>query len=398
MTGQHGDVKLRFSGAGSTGDGPQVWDFTVAADDVPVDDDLLKAVPPSLAEMLKSLQLKGKVSFEFSKLRLDLTPARDKGTGGGVAAAIASANDTTAPAAILRPHPDVDFAVKLSTANATLDVGVPLSDVKGGLQVSGTSSEGKLARLAGRIEIDSLTLAERPVTKFRAEILKTPEHEQLTIGKIEAQIAKGSMAGQVDYAFSDTGPSRYAINLLLRNADVRELTGETEPDLAGQLSASLALEGTYEQPNSRRGRGDVAVAGKEMYRIPLILGLLQVTNLALPITSPFTEASARYSIDGARVTFEQIELRSKEMLMQGDGNLDFSTKQVKMSFVTDSRNWPKLPLIGDLLEGARHELLQIHVRGTLEEPKVSARAMNTITTTVDEVFKGDDKPTTQKRR
>ena len=32
---------------------------------------------------------------------------------------------------------------------------------------------------------------------------------------------------------------------------------------------------------------------------------------------------------------------------------------------------------------------QIHVKGTLTEPKVSATAVNTLTTTVDEVLRGD---------
>lgn len=75
--------------------------------------------------------------------------------------------------------------------------------------------------------------------------------------------------------------------------------------------------------------------------------------------------------------------------MKGTGNLDFNSKQVEMTFVTDSTTWPKLPFVGDLIQSARHELLQIHVRGSLQEPKVSARSFNTITTTVDEVFKGD---------
>ena len=37
------------------------------------------------------------------------------------------------------------------------------------------------------------------------------------------------------------------------------------------------------------------VAGKEMYHIPLVLGLLQVTNLALPVSTPFENGIARYT-------------------------------------------------------------------------------------------------------
>jgi hypothetical protein len=77
------------------------------------------------------------------------------------------------------------------------------------------------------------------------------------------------------------------------------------------------------------------------------------------------------------------------MLMQGRGFLDFGTKKVRMTFTTDNPNWPKLPILGDLVQGAKRELLQIQVRGSLEEPKVSAGAASTFFTTVDEVLRGD---------
>lgn len=385
LVARHGQAKVRFTGSGSTRPAAK-WQFTLSGDDVEVDDDLRKALPESLSELLASMQMKGRVGFEFSKLTLAFPEST----------AIAS-SDGAATRAATDPPPDIDFVARLATSGASLDVGVPLSNVKGSMELTGSSRQGKLSALTGSMNVQSLELAGRSATDFRAGLFKLPDEDQLTIRNIEAKLAGGNMAGQVDYAFPDVGPSRYAVNLMLRNADVKELAGETDQDIQGQVSASLALEGTYDQPSSRRGRGDVQVVGKEMYKIPLVLGLLQITNLALPITSPFTEASARYSMDGQRVTFEQIELRSKEMLMQGDGQLDFGTRKVKLKFVTDSTTWPKLPLIGELIQGAKQEFLQIHVRGTLQEPKVSARSLNTFTTTVDEVFRGDEKNTTPKK-
>jgi hypothetical protein len=231
-------------------------------------------------------------------------------------------------------------------------------------------------------------LAQRSLTDMHIDLLKPADNDLLQIKKMQARIADGQLAGEMEWAFPAQGPSRYAIAMVMQNADVHQLTGEKAADVHGRLSASLNVEGNVNDPTSRRGRGDVAVTGSDMYHIPLVLGLLQVTNLALPITSPFNEATARYSIEGQRVTFEQIELRAKEMLMQGSGSLYFDTKRVKMTFTTDNTTWPKLPIIGDLLTSARHELLQIHVNGTLQDPKVSASAMNTFTTTIDQVFKG----------
>jgi hypothetical protein len=114
--------------------------------------------------------------------------------------------------------------------------------------------------------------------------------------------------------------------------------------------------------------------------------------LSLPITSPFNEGSCKYTIDGSRVTFDSIELRAQGMTMAGNGHLDFDTSRVGMTFITENTTWPKLPIIGDVIQGARDELLQIHVRGTIQEPKVSATSLNTLTTTVDEVLKGGNPP------
>jgi hypothetical protein len=129
-----------------------------------------------------------------------------------------------------------------------------------------------------------------------------------------------------------------------------------------------------------------------------MLGLTQITNLTLPITSPFSEGNARYSVEGQKITFEQIQLRANNMLMQGSGSLNFDTKKVKMTFVTDNPNWPKLPLVNELLQGAKHELLQIHVNGTVQEPKVSGSMMSTFKTTVDEVLRGGESDAKRSKR
>ena len=197
-------------------------------------------------------------------------------------------------------------------------------------------------------------------------------------------------AGSVNLLFPDDKPSSYSLDVVLKNADVRTVAGQNQ-DIHGQLSASLALEGQWSDESTRRGRGDAMVSGKRMYQIPLLLGLWEVTNLSLPATHPFNEGTASYSVDGKRITFEQIQMRSDSMVMNGSGSLDFGTKKVRMNFTTDNAMLPKLPFIHDLWQGAKQELMQIQIRGTVEEPKVSAAALHTFTTTVDQVFSGNEK-------
>ncbi len=176
---------------------------------------------------------------------------------------------------------------------------------------------------------------------------------------------------------------------------MRQWAGEKEERLRGAMDASIALEGDWSDPSARRGRGDIHVQGNDLYKIPIVLGLLQITNLSLPIKSPFNDATTHYIVEGPKVTFEQIELRAANMLMSGNGTLNFDTRRMAFSFTTDNPNWPKIPVIGDFIQGAKRELFQIHVRGTIDEPQIKARSMNTFQTTIDEVFKGQDRPTTR---
>ncbi|MEO6436283.1 MAG: hypothetical protein ABIP55_11070 [Tepidisphaeraceae bacterium] len=403
LTGKHGDATIRLSGAGSVE--KTDWDLRLSADRIKADDAFKKALPPALASLAQSLKLDGTLDFEFPRLAIrssppgtPMPPASPPPTSTPPTSTppASTTPSTNAPATKKPPTTapdatplDIDFHVRLGMADAALDVGVLMTQVHGKLELKGTVRGNKLAALDGDVTLPSLKLADRDAEDLHAEFFKPADHDALRIGKITGRLAGGEIAGQVDLAFPETGPSRYVMNLVLRDADVRELSGLPDRDLAGELSASFALEGNYSDIHSRRGRGDVLAVGKEMYKIPLVLGLLQITNLSLPISAPFNEGSARYSVDGSTVTFESLELRSRDMLMSGSGQLDFDTKKVRMSFTTDNPNWPKVPILGELVQTAKHELLQFHVKGTLEDPKVSSA--NTVTTTVYEVLRGDGK-------
>jgi hypothetical protein len=395
ITGKHGTAELWLGGTGKLGARP-VWDLKLSAQHVPSDDLLRKALPPALSELIESLKLTGELGFEFSKL-IYRSPAPST-----AAPATAAAVETVHlnPAAPAEPNPEIDLGVLISVHNGALETGVSLDAVDGRLQLDASVREGRLAQMKGHADVRSMRMTERAVKNFRCDVVKPLEKSELRLDKIQGELAGGELAGSVKIVYPEVGEggARYGADIVLRGADVRALVDEPDSELAGQLSASLAVEGSWDDPGARRGRGDVIASGKKMYRIPLLLGLSQVTNLTVPISSPFNEASARYSIQGEKVALELIEMKASNMLMTGTGNLDFATKKVDLTFVTDNPGGLKVPFLNDLFQGARQELLKIHVRGTVEEPKVSAGLMGTFTTTVDEVMKGDNPPAPRKRK
>jgi AsmA-like C-terminal region len=367
LTAVHGNAAISISGKGQLGD-HQAWDMKVSAQQLAVDDDLLHAVPDSIATVLKGLKVRGNIGIELSKLAYWPSGQADGATDGA----------------------DVDFAAKITMRGTSLDLGLPATNVQGDIDLAGLVRNGRLFRLAGRCGADSLLLAGRAGSDFKLTLAKDSDDPVIQVPHVEGKFAAGDLAGSGQYAFPDNGPSKYDMSLVLRDADVQQLTSPYDKELRGRLTASLQLGGTWNDPESRRGHGDVSVVGQKMYDIPVMLGLMQITNLALPLNSPFTEISTRYSMEGEKVVFEQIDLKSKDMTMSGSGELNFALKSVSLWLATRNPALIALPVVGPLLGGANQELLRIHIKGTIEEPKVTASTFDTVTTTVDQVFKGNN--------
>jgi hypothetical protein len=358
----HGKGVISLSGHGDLGEHP-AWDLKLSADQLAVDDELIHAAPDAAAQVCKALKMRGNIGLQISRLSY-----RPGGAGG---------------------KDDADFAAKLMLQGAAMDLGVAARDAVGSVDLAGLIRAGKLNRLAGRCDIDTLTLAGRPATNLRFALAKSTDDPIVQITHLEGGFAGGDIAGEGQLTFPEQAAGQYDLSLILRDADIQQLTPIEGKKLNGMLTASLEMSGNWDDPSTRRGHGNVGIVGQDLYNIPLVMGLLQITNLALPFTSPFSDATARYNIDGQKVTFEEINLKSKDMTMSGSGDLDFAAGKVSLWFVTDNPTLLSLPLVGPLLHGAKQELLKIHVSGTIEKPKVSARSFDSITTTVDQVFKND---------
>jgi len=242
--------------------------------------------------------------------------------------------------------------------------------------------------------------AGRSITSGRPS--KTADRRGLKLSNISGTLADGELSGFAVVAFPEDGTTKYGIDLSLRNADVETLVGKVaDTPVSGRMSASLTLQGDTNDPRSRRGRGDISVTGENMARVPVLLGLVQIANLSLPGGTSFNNATARYNMDGPKIRFEQLVLRSPGMQIDGSGMIDMESRQVRLTLWTAPVNGPRLPLFSDFVDRTRRELLQITIRGTIDNPKIGANSFDSFTTTVEEVFKStgrsDREPTTRSK-
>jgi hypothetical protein len=371
VTAHRGAAVFDLGGSWTPGKTSDVWALTLSGRDVAVDADLTRVLPGGIADCLRALKVGGTVNFDCTNLTYRPGPLTTLGP------------------------PDVDFTVKVDCQDATMDIGVPVTGLEGSAYLVGAIRAGRLKALNGDLSASSLRLAGREAHDFSA-LLAMPENQStIQITQLRGEVAGGTVAGDLTVSLPDAsgaaGSGRYAVNLAINGGDVRELSGSSDEKLRGKAAASLQMTGSISDPSACQGTGDVSVAGEQMYQIPLLLGLFQITNLSLPISSPFDLATARYSLQGQRVVLEKIIISSKHTAMKGAGHIDFGTKEVELTFDTDSPGWISVPVLGPMLSKAQNELLRVHVKGTIQHPKVSASSMDTITTTVDQVLRGEGK-------
>jgi hypothetical protein len=356
LKARHGSSKIDFSGEANIGAIP-VWNLKVRA---------------SVAQVAQSLKAGGKIGVEFS--RLTYWP-------------IGQSPDTADASRAVDPSgAAVDFAAKIFLNGASMNVGLPATKVRGSVDLAGLVRNGALYRLEGQCQADSLLIAEHPASDFHLTLAKSSDDVSLDLSGLRGHFAGGDVQGDGVYDFPTDSPSQYNVNLVLRDADMQQLTTQFHEKINGRLTASLQMAGSWNDPTSRRGHGDVSVVGDQLYNIPVMFGLLQITNLQLPLSSPFSSVTTRYALDGPKVTFEQIDIKSKDTTMSGNGVLDFNAGNVSLWLTTNNPSVALIPVVGPLIHGADQELFKIHVKGTIDRPKVSARTFDTITTTVDQVL------------
>lgn len=152
---------------------------------------------------------------------------------------------------------------------------------------------------------------------------------------------------------------------------VREVGPEAAPDASrGVVDAWVSLAGRAGDPSSRFGRGSVRIASGQVLRLPVVYQLMQVSNFLLPSDDRLDYLQAVCHIEGERITFPQVAILSDSLSVLGSGTVDFPNLAVDMTFNSRANN--RLPVLSDLLEVMRNELVTTRITGTVSDPDVSS--------------------------
>lgn len=162
----------------------------------------------------------------------------------------------------------------------------------------------------------------------------------------------------------------------------------------GIMLADIGMTGPIGKPNERQGRGMVRVSGGSIFALPGLINLIEASNFTLPIGSRLNLAEAELYIDGSTIAFERLSASSQAIEILGYGTMDWTSRDIDLRF--RSRSIKPVPILSDLIEGIRDELITIRVTGAPGSIAYSPEQFGTTRRLLDSLFGSPE--TEQQRR
>lgn len=291
------------------------------------------------------------------------------------------------------------------------ELGIPIRDIHGNMGLKWNQQIGSdwpVVRAA--IKADRLIAFDRPVTEFEGTLNNGDGCEVFNAPLIGGWMCDGRIVGSMALALE---AETYNCDLWLSGVKLEEFWGyASDKDLSssdasnknhtssqhnannmrGLMSANLVLRGMWDRPETRIGTGKIRITQAQIYDLPLVWGLLQITHLALPIPSVFDRAQIDYYLNANTVTFERIILESLDVSMAGGGTFDYLTDAIDLTLTSSNPQAISLGPLSDMLNILRDQFFTIYVNGTLSDPVVQVQPFSGFTDAWQDVFGKESKP------
>jgi hypothetical protein len=270
------------------------------------------------------------------------------------------------------------------------EVGVPVADAVGLLDFR-IQRVGPRAPMAYQFQavFDSVRAANVRMSDARLRIESGTRDDETFVPLLSANCHGGRVVGEFEIRPGpDAQPRRYNARLQLSGVRLNPMIDDITQSLAlaagkelpardpkrddsAVVDAGLTLGGVVGDDSSRRGRGFANIGGGQVLSLPVLLPLIQVSNLQVPTGQQLNLAQASFYLHGPVAYFEELSVFADTVEILGFGTMTWP--ELKLDLLFNSRSQGRVPVVSWFLEGLRNELVTTTVGGTLGEPTVTLK-------------------------
>ena len=346
----------------------------LTADRFRADDDVLQALPAGLRRAVSSVGLEGLLS---------LTGVVDVYSTAAIPAVLPDGRTELVPGPAAAA-----WDVAIDVEQASLDVGLPVEHVHGGVRLRG-QSDGRSWQTTGDLAIDSAICRGVQLTNLQGPLAMDAGGVRFGTAaaapgrpagrRLVARVAGGTLL--LDGSVAAEAPGQFAIAAALGDADLERLAGDltgAANRYRGRVFGGVEVTGSRAGRHSLAGRGQVRLRDADIYELSVIVALLKILRVKAPDRNAFSTSLVDFRIEGPRAYLDTIELSGDAISLVGNGEIDFDSN-IHLTFrPIMGASEQQLPAMKRLLGGAGGQFMLVHVDGTLASPESTTEAFPTL--------------------
>jgi len=297
-----------------------------------------------------------------------------------------------------------EWEISLELGGVTFDGPAKLERLFGRIHFQG-QAQSEQFRAQAELDLDSLQYKDLQFTEIRGPLVL--DEKQVVLGswkslqlgeqwnvvaRNERHVTAKFMSGMIygDGLVQLGIVPQYWFKARLNEGDLgrfaREVLPGRQQNFGGQVDAQILLQGTGGL-HTVQGKGSVQLREADVYELPVMVSLLSILRLRPPGSQAFDESDIQFRLDGKWIYFDNIEFRGDAVSLRGRGSLDLSDRALQLQFYSlVGRDEGRIPVLSQVLGGASRSLLQIHVEGSVDEPKTRAQAVPAVTGALQQLF------------
>ncbi|MEL7496766.1 MAG: AsmA-like C-terminal region-containing protein [Planctomycetota bacterium] len=401
ISGSHQKTWVACKGQGHYSD--QSWSLRLEdllVSSLKVDEDLLAAVPPTMAPTLSKLRYDGLMNVDG-----EITLAGDKSPPLGAISSYAQRKEPFAKYEsnrggtyqALKPRKRTSMAwdLQINMSQANMQIGLPVENVFGAIQLTGLF-DGTSLDCDGMLDIDSMTIYDQQITNVKGPL--RIENDRVLAGvfarrsrtdpsgnlspvtalpqPISAMLHDGSV--ELDAQLDSSAGSDFYLQAKINDSCLATACRELAPELQnveGHSYAEIRLRGDGSGTHSLRGVGNIQLKDAKIYELPIFLSLLKVLKVRQPSRTAFDSGTIDFSVQGETLVFDRMEFNGDAISLIGNGQLNLD-RDINLDFYSVmGRNRINIPLLTNLMRAGSQQVLHITVDGKLDDPQLHQRVL-----------------------
>lgn len=354
VRGVIGGSPISIDGVIQLGESGMRGELKLVAPNINVTQELLTALPKGLGDWLKKSKLTGRVSLDFSRMAFEED-------------------------ALGRLRWQIDGIVTMAGVSARLDMS--LDDADGTFAGSCTIDPAGGILIDADAKISRVQFAGWDMTNVRGRIVSDPAAGTLMIQDGVAELYGGDATGDAHVLFG-TGRTAYEASILFRDVQIESFIAAQKarglrPDARtppkerarGTLAGNFAMQGETGRREYREGAGTVYIRDAQVWKIPFALAIFQVLNLT-PDENVFHDGRIEMFLTDQKLILHKIDLQGKAMAFIGGGTVNLDSDDMDIRLLAASPVRLQVPILTEILEGVAREVMELHVTGTIDNPKI----------------------------